>query len=61
MRVTDDVFNEHLLRAYHVSSAVSGAGKTAVTQVGEITAFVELVMYLVRQTKTRVIRKMNSR
>ena len=51
MRVKD-VFTEHLLNAYHVSGAVSGR-KTSVTQVDEITAFVELVMYLVRQTKTR--------
>lgn len=61
MRVKDDVFNEHLLSAYHVSSAVSGTGKTVVTQVDEITAFMELAMYLVRQTKTRLIRRINSR
>lgn len=59
MRVKD-VFTQHLLNAYHVSGAVSSR-KTTVTQVDEITAFVELVMYLVRQTKTRLIRKINNR
>lgn len=59
MRVKD-VFTEHLLSVYHVSGAVSGR-KTTVTQVDEITAFVELVMHLVRWTKTRLIRRINSR
>ena len=45
MRIKDDLFNKHLLSAYHVSGTVLGTGKTAVTNRDEITTFVELLKY----------------
>lgn len=57
MRNKDYSFSRHLPSAYHVSGTVLGSGKTAVTAVDGITAFVELITHGEETNKNKIHKK----